>query len=118
MSLPNAEEAQVDSKKITEYLLSANHPDGHSKAEFFTRFGFRPENWQVLMEALRQHVVNGQVVVVVESPYGARYIVEGELETPDARNTRLRTVWIIEAGGTTPRLITAYPARRQHAEGT
>ena len=38
MRLPNAAEAQVDSEKITGYLLSANHPDGRSKAEFFARF--------------------------------------------------------------------------------
>ena len=118
MRLPNAAEAQVDSEKITGYLLSAIHPDGRSKAEFFSRFGFSLGNWRVLMVALRQHGANSPVLEVVESPYGARYIVEGELETPDGRNPQLRSVWITEDGSTTPRLITAYPARRQHAEGT
>lgn len=118
MRLPNAAEAQVDGEKITEYLLSANHPDGRSKAEFFSRFGFGLGNWQVLMVALRQHGANCPVVEVVESSYGARYVVEGEIETPDGRNPQLRSVWIMAGARTTPRLITAYPARRQHAERT
>lgn len=43
MTLPNADKAQIDRQKIVNYLLSASHPDGASKAEFFTRFGFSTE---------------------------------------------------------------------------
>ena len=45
MKLPNADHLRVDCEKIAEYLLSLTHPDGHSKAEFFTRFGFFLEHW-------------------------------------------------------------------------
>jgi hypothetical protein len=41
VKLPNADQARVEREKITEYLLSTSHPDGRSKAEFFSRFGFR-----------------------------------------------------------------------------
>ena len=40
MKLPYAAKARVERKKIVEYLLSFSHPDGSSKAEFFSRFGF------------------------------------------------------------------------------
>jgi hypothetical protein len=112
LRLPNADQVRVESEKITSYLLSASHADGRSKADFFGRFGFRMEEWQVLMEALRKHGASHQVVRVMESSFGTRYSVDGALKTPDGRNPSVRTVWMVETGSTTPRLITAYPIRR------
>jgi hypothetical protein len=37
MKLPNPELAQVETSKVTEYLLCPSHPDGGSKAAFFIR---------------------------------------------------------------------------------
>lgn len=34
------------------------------------------------------------VVTAVDSPYGTRYSVDGELQTPSGRLPRVRTVWI------------------------
>lgn len=96
MKLPNADQAQVDREKITGYLLSGTHPDGSSKAAFFKRFGFRAGEWEVLAAALRKHSVSHAVVKTVESEHGVRYTVEGAIETPDGRNPRIRTVWVIE----------------------
>ena len=48
MNLPNADQAQVNRKKITEYLLCTSHPDGCNKAAFFSQFGFTLENWKIL----------------------------------------------------------------------
>ena len=59
--LPGARRAVVNSKKVVDYLLSAEHPDGRSKATFFSGFGFRAERWEVLAEALRDHGVKGDV---------------------------------------------------------
>ena len=98
MKLPYAARARVDREKITEYLLCESHPDGSSKARFFSSFGFRVENWQVIARAFRKHGVTHPVVRLVESAHGTRYIVEGVLETPDGRNPRVRTVWILEKG--------------------
>ena len=108
MKLPNGEQSRVDREKVKDYLLSVTHPEGPGKAEFFSRFGFRLENWVVLADALRKHRASHTVAKSVESSYGARYALEGELESPDGRNPRVRTIWIIERGAKTPRLITAY----------
>ncbi len=70
MRLPNAAGAQVDSTKITQYLLSADNPEGRPKAEFFTRFGFSLENWLVLRDGLRQHAASGLVTETEETIYG------------------------------------------------
>ena len=108
--LPNALQAQVTREKIVDYLLCVEHPDGGSKARFFQRFGFSLENWAALAEALRKHCLENKTVNTVESPFGCRYIVEGKLMSPDGRNPRVRTIWIIEKGESVPRLITAHPA--------
>ncbi|MGH7207606.1 MAG: DUF6883 domain-containing protein [Nitrospiraceae bacterium] len=109
MKLPHADDLLVDREKVTQYLLSPTHPDGSAKAKFFSRFGFRLEEWQGLVEALRKQGASYPVVKTVESSYGTRYAVDGPLESPDRRNPMVRTVWLLERGSTTPRLITAYP---------
>lgn len=83
MKIPNVEDLQVDREKIKQYLLAATHPDGSTKAEFFSRFGFSPVQWWELADALRKHGASGKVVRTVESLYGTRYAVDGPLETPD-----------------------------------
>jgi hypothetical protein len=109
MLLPDRERAYVDRTKITDYLLSLSHPDGRSKAEFFSRFGFEVGEWQALADALRAVAQSNPVVQIVESPYGVRYTIDGLLAAPDGRTPRVRTVWIAEPEGAGPRLITAHP---------
>ena len=109
LNLPHADQARVDREKITDYLLNPVHPDASGKADFFGRFGFRVEQWWILADALRRHGAGHPVANMVESAYGTRYNIEGVLETPDGRNPRARTVWILEQESTAPRLITAFP---------
>jgi hypothetical protein len=83
MKLPYAAKARVERKKVVEYLLSFSHPDGSSKAEFFSRFGFRVDEWEVLARALRKHGREHVVTVSVGSAHGTRHSVDGPLLTPD-----------------------------------
>ena len=108
MKLPHPDKLRVDREKVIAYLLSPTHPHGKGKANFFVRFGFRLEDWELLAEALRTHGVSQQVVKTVESPYGTRYAVQGPLESPDGRHPLVRTVWLLKKGQVAPRLITAY----------
>lgn len=109
MKLPNYNQAIVPRRKITDYLLSSAHRDGHGKAAFFSRFGFTPESWQTLAEALFHHAAQHEIVKMEETPFGTRYVIEGELETPGGRTPIIRVVWFIEIGEEMPRLVTAYP---------
>jgi hypothetical protein len=108
MQLPNADRAQVDRVKVTDYLLSATHPDGRGKAAFFEHFGFKGEDWEVLAAALREVGVSNPVSGLVKSQYGARYTVDGAMRTPSGSTPMVRTVWVVEPGRP-PRLVTAYP---------
>jgi len=37
--------------------------------------------------------------------------VDGTFEAPNGTTASLRTVWIIESGGTDPRFVSAFPQR-------
>ena len=112
MRLPNAQNSRIKREKVTVYLLSTTSPRGRSKAVFFLSFGFSLEHWQGFAEALRVHGAGHEVVKVVETIHGPRYHVDGMLETPDGRDPQVRTVWQLDVGSDSPRLITAYPLRR------
>jgi hypothetical protein len=107
--LPDFTAATVEMRKIVAYLLSPSHPDGASKAIFFSSFGFQVSQWQELADALRELAVKSSVVETVETPHGRKYIVDGILETPSGASPAVRTVWIIDSGGQVPRLVTAFP---------
>jgi hypothetical protein len=47
----------------------------------------------------------------MESPHGLKYILGGKIETPSGRSPTVRTIWIVDAGVETLRLVTAYPLR-------
>ncbi len=113
MKLPNAERAVVPGNKVTRYLLSATHPQGRHKATFFKRHGFSTNSWHELAASLVRHAAEHDVAGVDRSPFGTRYIIEGDLGSPDGRRPTVRSVWFIESGETTPRLVTAYPLERK-----
>ena len=76
------------------------------------------QRWETFARALRDHGDNGEVSVATRSDYGARYSVDGIIETPDGRNPRIRTVWIVDHEGDAPRLVTAHPLRKSDARRT
>ena len=109
MKSPNADKLVIEREKILDYLLNPIHRFGASKARFFGRFGFAPEHWQQLAQALRIHGQTHQVKRVRETGFGPRFEVEGKLNAPDGRSPRVRSVWQQDRGAVAPRLITAYP---------
>lgn len=111
MNLPNAINAVIPEAKVRGYLLSASHPQGRHKAAFFAQFGFSDDNWMEFSVALRSHALEHEVSTVEETPFGTRYVIEGELSGPDGRRPSVRVVWFIESDDDVPRLVTAYPEK-------
>ena len=109
MRLPNAELAVVEREKITDYLLNPEHRHGASKARFFRQCGFEVGDWEAFAAALREHGQTHVVNFVRHTLWGPRYEIDGELNAPDGRRPRIRTVWQFDEGQIAPRLITAYP---------
>ena len=113
MRLPNADQAFVEDRKITTYLLSRSHRYGAAKCAFFESFGFRQDDWRRLRDALLQHAADNQVVSTLDTPFGRVFEVNGRLASPDGRNPFVLVVWFFRPGENRPRLVTAVPSRGQ-----
>ncbi|HEV3144125.1 MAG TPA: hypothetical protein VGZ47_09600 [Gemmataceae bacterium] len=109
MNLPNADRVHVAKEKITDYLLNPKHPDGAAKAAFFAALGFKLEAWEVLAGALREVAARNPIGKKTDTLHGTKYIIDGALKTPSGKTPVVRTVWIVDQGADTPRLVTAYP---------
>ena len=94
---------------MASYLLSSTHPIGRGKARFFMRFGFRDDAPEELVQALLDHVQDNAVADAEVSSYGTKYRVDGPIASPDGRNPRVSTVWMLRNGELTPRFVTAFP---------
>jgi hypothetical protein len=66
-----------------------------------------------LIRALRELAEQGDVAESSKSVHDEKYVVDGTLSghTQESRRPSVRTVWIIDRGGTVPRLVTAYPRK-------
>ena len=111
MKLPNANRAIVERAKVVDYLLNAAHPDNGGKAQFFEQLGFQRTQWEALAEAFQTMARLAEVVTSEESPHGRKYVMVGQMQTPVGKPTRVQTIWIVDRGGETPRLVTAYPSQ-------
>ena len=109
MKLPGNAEVIVPEDKIIGYLLSDSHPVGKSKAYYFMALGYNKKDFVRLKKDLEAIAATNEVAEVISTPFGAKYIIDGEITGPSGTRKRLRTVWIVETGKTVPRFVTAYP---------
>ena len=112
MKLPNSEYAWVPEEKITGYLLVKEYEDGGSKASRFMELGFSIERWEHLEQALIAHCMNNEVINTESTEFGMKYVIEGDIETPSGVLLYVRSIWQMDWGTESPRLVTAYPIGR------
>lgn len=108
--MENRSKAYIPPAKLIGYLLSETHAVGKSKAKFFRACGFDEPNVAVLEQGLLSIAQTEAPAVVVQSPYGVKYIIDGFLQTPSGTSVKVRTVWIVDARDASPCFVTAYPA--------
>ena len=109
MKLPNANKAVVEREKIVDYLLNPAHPDNSGKAEFFESLGFRRKEWKTLAAAFLASARQAEVAQNLKSPHGQKYVIVGRIESPGGKSPLVKTIWIVDSGVETARLVTAYP---------
>jgi hypothetical protein len=109
MTLPGAERAFVDPRKVRDYLLDPAHPVGYSKARFFGALGFTRPRWPGLYEALLQVATQGEAVMTELTTYGQKWEVHDMITGPAGRGAFVLTVWIVLSDEDFPRLVTAFP---------
>lgn len=109
MPIPNAESAFIPPEKLSAYLLNLAHPVGGPKARWFISLGYRPDNPEQLESDLLEIVRSSSDYVDEQTRFGVKYVVYGELRTPNGSRANVRTVWITEIDMPQPQLVTAYP---------
>lgn len=107
--LPNVGCAQVEEKKIVEYLLNLAHAAGGAKARFFLTRGFSISAWQGMRESLTAQGRVNRVTKLTRMQRGTRYQMDCHCTTPDGVNPCIRSVWEIGLESLCSRLLTAYP---------
>ena len=111
MKLPNADKAIVEHEKVAGYLLNAAHPDNGGKADFFIQLGFSREQWKTLAAAVKALTVESEVTLCTESPHGKKFVLIGRIQSPGGKSPLVQSIWIVDKGRDTARLVTAYPRK-------
>jgi len=111
MRLPAVMRAQIARNKLTDYLLSLDHPLGQYKAMWLLSLGFRLDRSDRLARAIRTHAARSPVTRTTRSAFGTSYVVDGKLTTPLGRTPHVRVIWFIEHGEEAPKFVTLYPLR-------
>jgi hypothetical protein len=119
VKVPRNEDAFVPKKKLSDYLMSETHSVGKKKARYFRSLGYNRANLDQLEEALIGIAASNEVSEVIRTPFGTKYVIDGDLITPIGITARIRTIWILEEGENKPCLVTAYPVTKNQrgAEG-
>ena len=97
MKLPNADKAVVEREKIADYLLNAAHPDNGGKAQFFEQLGFHRNEWTKLAAAFQRLASTVEVEETMKSAHGQKYIVVGQIESPNGKLALVQTIWIVDS---------------------
>jgi len=109
MKIPNAATAVIAEDKLVKYLLNDEHPKGGGKARLFLALGYEAGNWQRFASDIREQHLSQEVVASAENDYGVCYEIVAPLKGPAGRSMAFRSVWQIDTGTHTPRLITMVP---------
>jgi hypothetical protein len=108
-SLPNAENAIVDIRKLQDYCLNPEHKDGKHKAKLFSAIlGMTAADAEELRQILLEIVKTHEVKLGRQDEFGQRYTLDFEISWQN-RKARLRSGWIIEPDSEIPKLTTCYP---------
>lgn len=105
--LPDCERAFVDEPKLG-YLLRPEDKGG-----VFLGLGFSLAEPAVLRSALLEHACTARLEKSVRTRFGLKYILAGDMRSPDGRDPRIWSVWIVEeveGREGRPRFVTAYPS--------
>ena len=108
MLLPNAERAFVDTRKLVDYALLADHPVGGHKAALLKRvLGVTAADADVLCQILLYVARRAETTVGRSDEFGQRYSIDFTLATPSGSAT-IRSAWIVRTGEDFPRLTTCF----------
>ncbi len=110
MKLHGGGDVLIEERKVLDYLLSRSHPVGRFKARVFAALGFDSRNVEAFIAEIRRIAAVGEVSEVIETSFGKKYIVPGDLKGPIGE-LPVHTVWFLGGGQERARLVTVRPRK-------
>ena len=108
MFVPNAENAEIDIRKLTDYCLNPEHEIGKHKAFVFeSALDLTSENAGELKDALLEAVKMNEAQAGKFDKFGQRYTVDLEMRRGEKKAT-VRSGWIIKTDADFPLLTTCF----------
>ena len=108
MTLPNADRAVIDPRKLADYCLSPTHPVGRHKAAVFrAALGLTAADADALRAVLLAGARTAAAVPGRADEFGQRYETDIPVSTP-AGTATVRAAWMVRAGEDFPRLTTCF----------
>ncbi|MFZ1427888.1 MAG: DUF6883 domain-containing protein [Geminicoccaceae bacterium] len=107
-ALRNADRAVIDPRKLTDYVLDPNSPQGRHKARVFKRaLGYDRSNHLGLLASIRKGILTQEAWMIGTTAHGELWQVDLPIIGPGGAAS-VRTGWTPEEGSDVPRLTTAY----------
>lgn len=109
-SMPNYANATTPREKFVNYSLNPNNPNAKGKAEAYEKgLGYTKNNADGLISQVHNYVTSrNEPYKVTQSEYGTKYKYRIPVTGPNGKTKNVIAVYQIDAGKTTPRLITNY----------
>lgn len=108
MTLPNADRAVVDVRKLREYCLNTNHPRGQHKARVFkSALGWTVDGAEDVRRGLLEAALHIDANFLGADDYGQRYAIDFVVQGVSGPVT-VRSLWIIRHGEDFPRFASCY----------
>ncbi len=106
--LPNHKSAEIDIAKLRDYCLNPAHPRGRHKARLFeASLGITARDADWLREAFLSGLSRSDADRQATDQYGERWKAD-VLLARQGRHVVVRTIWMIRAGETVPKLVTCW----------
>ena len=116
MKLPNAERAEIDIRKLTEYALDREDPRGRHKARVFeSALGYTVKNAEELKAKIFECIDIAECRIGELDFYGQRYTADCRIRTEVGEGV-VRTGWIIRRNEDFPRLTTCFVLKEKKDE--
>ncbi len=96
------EQLDIPEEKITEYLLAKK--EKNDKSKFLLSLGYSKENWQDLLDDIKNIAISNELILERKSEFGNLYSIKGAL-----KRKFIITIWLKQMDKDIYRFITLYP---------
>ena len=100
--LPNHAHAEIDIRKLRDYVLNPQHPEGRHKARvFLSALGLTAQDSEWLAAAIIEKLPGADAIPTNVSPWGALYRLDIDI-VRGSRCAKVRAGWLCRDRSTTP----------------